>query len=263
MLMIRNFDAKANPIFDPAAAAAAIIAHRRSARSALPPADCRPPTLADAYAVQDAVFAQLGPVGGWKVSPAKPGAEPTIAPLLAAGVRGTGSTAPVPSTLPVKVEVEIAFRLPDGLAGAAPARAELAGLIELVPLIEIVAIDLPQDEHPTGHDVIAAGAYNQGVVIGTPVRNWQRIDWSGWQVALSIDGARLYSWAGPVDLDALVDLVHWSVGHLLAKGPIAPGAVITTGALNGATQVSGNVRVEADFGQLGKLETRLAVIDGR
>jgi 2-keto-4-pentenoate hydratase len=250
-------------MFDPAPAAAAILEYRRQARSALPPAPCRPQTLADAYAVQDAVFAALGPIDGWKVSPAKPGAEPTIAPLLAAGIRGTGSMAPVPSSLPIKVEVELAFRLPDGLAGAAPPLAGLAGQIELVPLIEVVAIDLPADEQPIAYDVIAAGAYNHGVVVGTPLRGWQRTDWSNWQVALTIDDAAIYSWSGLPDIDALVALVHWSIGHLLDKGPIAPGTVITTGALNGATPVTGSADIEADFGIFGKIETRIEARAGR
>lgn len=223
----------------------------------MPPAACRPQALADAYAVQDAVFAQLGPVGGWKVSPAKPGAEPTIAPLLAAGILDTGSTMKVPSTLPVKVEVEIAFRLPDGLTGDAPAPGDLAGLIELVPLIEVIAIDLPREENPTGYDVIAAGAYNLGAVVGTPLRDWQGLDWSEWRVSLSIDDALIYNWAGPPDLDALVALVHWSVAFLLAKGPIPAGAVITTGALNGGTLVPGSGRIYADFGMFGAIGTSL------
>jgi 2-keto-4-pentenoate hydratase len=262
-MLARQTEARAFAIFDPAPAAAAILEYRRQARSALPAAHDRPRTLADAYAVQNAVFASLGPIDGWKVSPAKPGAEPTIAPLLAAGIRGTGSTIPVPSSLPIKVEVELAFRLPDGLAGAAPPLAEIADRIELVPLIEVVAIDLPADEHPTAYDVIAAGAYNHGVVIGTPLRDWQRTDWAAWQVALTIDDAAIYSWGGPPDIVALVALVHWSIGHLLGKGSIAPGTVITTGALNGATPVAGSADIEADFGIFGKIETRIEARTGR
>jgi 2-keto-4-pentenoate hydratase len=262
-MLAGSTEARAFAIFDPAPAAAAILEYRRQARSALPPAPCRPQTLADAYAVQDAVFAVLGPIGGWKVSPAKPGAEPTIAPLLATGIRSTGSKTPVPSSLPVKVEVELAFRLPDGMAGAVPALVGLADYIELVPLIEVVAIDLPAEEHPTAYDVIAAGAYNHAVVVGTPLRDWQRTDWAAWQVALTIDHVPFYSWGGPPDIDALVALVHWSIGHLLAKGPIAPGTVITTGALNGATPVAGDAIIEGDFGVFGKIETRIEAHSGR
>lgn len=46
--------------------------------------DIVPASLAEAYAVQDALLAQLGPVGGWKVGAAGPQAEPGCAPLPAA-----------------------------------------------------------------------------------------------------------------------------------------------------------------------------------
>ena len=47
------------------------------------PENCRPSNISDAYAIHDAVAAELGPVMGWKVGAKDAKAEPICAPLLA------------------------------------------------------------------------------------------------------------------------------------------------------------------------------------
>lgn len=243
--------------FNPQPAADFIVRNRLAARAEMLPEDDRPTNWDEAYAVQDAVFAQLGPIGGWKVGPGKDGAEPSFAPILADAIHPTGAAVPVPTTLPVKIEAEIAFRIPHGFPDGVPDPQALAAEIELVPLIEIMAVHLPKDRNPTPFEVMAAGANNHGVTIGAPFANWQGTDWSSLGITLRIDGEQLYVTDVP-DIDALLLLLHWTLERLHRTGvAVPPGAIITTGALNGSTVIPGAALVSVDFEKFGLIETRI------
>jgi 2-keto-4-pentenoate hydratase len=62
----------------PATKAAQLLAARRS-DAIVSWRDILPASAAEAYAVQDATMAQLGPVGGWKVGAKGPDTEPACA----------------------------------------------------------------------------------------------------------------------------------------------------------------------------------------
>lgn len=51
------------------------------------PAHCRPTTAGQAYAIQDLILQELGPIGGWKVGAKNAEAEPTCAPMPRRGIR--------------------------------------------------------------------------------------------------------------------------------------------------------------------------------
>jgi len=240
--------------FDPQPAADVIVRNRRAGRAEMLPDGHRPTSWDEAYAVQDAVFAQLGAVGGYKVGP---GVIPSFAPLLADMIFASGATVTVPSTLPVKIEAEIAFRVPHGFADGLPDPKALGQHVDLVPLIEIMAVHLPKDENPSAFDVMAAGANNHGVTIGTPIADWQDTDWATLDIALRIDGKPIYVTRVP-DIDALLELLHWMLDRLLRTGVgVPPGAIITTGALNGSTVIPGDAHIAVDYGRCGMVETRL------
>ncbi len=244
--------------FNPQPAADFIVRNRRAARAEMLPERDKPTNWDEAYAVQDAVFAQLGPIGGWKVGPGKDGAEPSFAPLLADTIHPSGATVAVPSTLPVKIEAEIAFRVP-AFPDGVPDPKTLAGQIELVPLIEIMAVHLPKEQNPTPFEVMAAGANNHGVTIGAAFADWQGTDWSMLGITVRIDGEELYVTDVP-DIDALVLLLHWTLDRLYRTGVAVPaGAIITTGALNGSTTIPGEAVVSVDFEKYGTIETRIVV----
>ena len=127
-------------VINPSGLAARLLEARRSgAIFAVAPEEV-PQTEAAAYAVQHAVAATLGPIGGWKVGAAGPDGSPSGAPLPASGI------VEAPARLPQSysdrlVEAEIAFRITCDLPprDAAYTRDEvIAAIGGCHPVIEVV-----------------------------------------------------------------------------------------------------------------------------
>src|SRR4051812_15933884 len=96
--------------YDPRAAADRL-GQARSGAPLVRDRDIVPPDVAGAYAVQDALLARLGAVGGWKVGAKDPDAEPGAAPLPASGLLPSGVQLKGPTWQLRGVEMELAFRL--------------------------------------------------------------------------------------------------------------------------------------------------------
>src|SRR5690348_2229036 len=162
------------------AAAALFLEARRTGRPlAALPADARPSSEAQAYAIQDAVAAELGAVGGWKVGAAGPQAEPFCAPIQVADIADGPAVLPASRFRVIGVEAELAYRLSRPL----PPRGRLYGLDEVVaavgavhPVIEIVDTRFAAfgSQNPLSH---RADHQNNGVlIVGPAVADWRSID---------------------------------------------------------------------------------------
>jgi 2-keto-4-pentenoate hydratase len=92
------------------AAAMLVGARRTNNRIAELPASCRPTTVAEAHAIQDAVAAQLvEPVGAFKAA-APPGDEPWRGLIYLPTIRQSPARIPVAEVPDCGVEAEVAFR---------------------------------------------------------------------------------------------------------------------------------------------------------
>ena len=88
-----------------------IEARRTGSRIASLPDSCRPSTPDEAYAIQDAVAARLGAVGGWKVGAGSPQAEPVCAPMPADLIFRSEQHPSYAASPGTEIETEIAFVL--------------------------------------------------------------------------------------------------------------------------------------------------------
>lgn len=72
----------------PVQEAACLLLQARSSGQPLAelPVHCRPTTAGQAYAIQDLILQELGPIGGWKVGARNAEAEPTCAPMPRRGI---------------------------------------------------------------------------------------------------------------------------------------------------------------------------------
>ena len=127
------------------------VAHQRAAEALLEarrkrqwleafPAGTHPASEVDAYAVQELVAAELGPVVGWKVGSATLHSEPFRAPIHAASLFES-KTVPARMFHLIGVEAEIVYRLGRDLTPREiPYTREevLDAVISMHPAIEIV-----------------------------------------------------------------------------------------------------------------------------
>src|SRR6185503_7944372 len=183
---------KASELPERKAAARLLEAHERRERFAPLPAELAPKTVAEAYAIQDAFLAlrsdKLGPIAGYKIALSSAEMQkfvgvdaPQAGAILRSLVRRTPARIRASDYVRLIVEFEVGVEMDDDLPAAdAPfSRERVAQAVGAVmPAIEI-ADDRDADytqlsRHP--FELIADNGWNEGAVLGEPVRAWRSLD---------------------------------------------------------------------------------------
>ena len=233
-----------------AVAARLLSAARRSAPQldALPES-CRPATLDDAHAIQEAAAAQLGEtISGWKVG-ATPEGRVARGALLRSRIYPSGAVVPAASMPLLGVEAEIAFRLDRDL----PARdtdyayAEVASAVTALPGIEVVDSRFRGYPKAPLLDRIADFMSNGAFICGAPQPRWREIDLEALDAQLSIDGQTLVHRAGghPATDPLLPALAL--VNDLRTRSGVRAGQILTTGTYTGLNFAKAGQTVAAAF----------------
>ncbi|TEA77819.1 2-keto-4-pentenoate hydratase [Allopusillimonas ginsengisoli] len=219
------------------------------------PQDCRPLDVAQAYAIQDAVAAGLGPIGGWKVGAAAPDGEPNCAPLPASGI--IRSPARLLSTNhPLRgIEAEIAYRFKQDLPPKPHpyTLAEvLAAIASVHPVIEVVEsrfTDRTQVDYPSaladalGHGVLI---YGEGREQGFNINQLEQ------PAQLMFDDDMVVDTRGANPAGDVLRLLVWLANHVAGRhGGIRAGQIVTTGSCSGIAFAEADSDVSAHLQGLG------------
>ena len=212
---------------------------------------------ADAYAVQERVARELGPVGAWKVGAASPAAEPVRAPILAATIHASPVTVPAAGFHVIGIEAEIAYRLGADL----PPRerpytsAEVAAAVEgMLPAIELVDTRLADHAAAPPLWKLADNQINGGLVTGPLATAWRRFDPVSQPVRLEIEDTVVAEGRGGNTAGDPFRLLVWLANHLGSQGGgLRRGEVVTTGSLTGLRFVAPGARVRATLEGLGQV----------
>ncbi|GJD48987.1 2-keto-4-pentenoate hydratase [Methylobacterium crusticola] len=255
-------DTPGHDTFDPAAAAAALLAARRTgARLAALPEPGRPATEAEAYAVQDAVARQLGPVVAWKVGAPSATAAPARAPLHADTVFTTG-TLPAAMFHVIGAEAEIGYRLARDLPpgnGPYDREAVLAAVASMHPMIEIADTRFATFGTADPFSQRADQQNHGALVIGPALADWRGLDPVRLPVRLAVDGRVLHDTVGGNSAVDPVRLLVWLANEgARSLGGLKAGQVVTTGSCTGTDFVTAPARIEAEFPGLGRLALAIA-----
>lgn len=216
-------------------------------------------TRAEAFAVQQCLAEEFGPVGGFKVA-CPPDAPIIIAPIFASDIRQSPATLSVPAGEPVGVEMEYAFRLTAPLpdTSADGFKEHLGAVVELLPAFELVQSRLAD---PTTADPLLKMADNQingGIVLGHVVPDWRELDVTralGW---LKVGNNILLD--GPAQVpggDAFKTLCKLATAIGTHCGGLQAGQVVITGSLNGLPWITAGLTVEGRIDGLGHLKMTL------
>jgi len=231
------------------AAALLVLARRTKQPLDRLPEVCRPTTLEEAFAIEEATVVQLGDrIAGWKVA-LLPGGQFSYGIVLASVVRSSGDTVDARDVPLLGMEGEIAFRFTQDLPPRSTpySRDELAATAIAFPLIEVVSSRYA-DYHTTPvvertADMMSNGAF----VVGDDQPGWRTMDLVNIPVSLTFDDRVVVERNGGHALGDPFSLAVDMVDRLRATTGVRAGQMITTGAYTGMNVAKRGERVTVRF----------------
>lgn len=217
------------------------------------PAECQPRSVADCYAIQDAVARRLGPIAAWKTGAPAPDAEPSYAPIF--------TVTPSPARFPAEeqrlfgIEAEFAFRFGKSLPprGTPYSREEVvAAIASMHPVIELVDSRFADWRQVDALAKLADNQSNGALVYGPSIPNWQEVrELVKPPVTITFDGVAAGGTKGNSGGDPLrlvTELVNYCARSSVG---LQEGAFVTSGSITGVDFAGPGASVVADFGRLG------------
>lgn len=226
------------------------------------PAELIPADLPAAYAVQDAMAAAQGAIGGWKIGAPSPDATPIYAPMPLAWIAAAGSTLSGDRWRYRGLEAEIAFLVGEDLPPrSTPYTREevLAAMASCHPVIEELETAFVDPTTVERMSMFADMQMHGGFVYGDAIPNWQSINWNTTEVSLSVDGIVRVERTGSNTSGDLLKLLPWLANEgAVRTGGLTKGQWITTGSWTGNTLADAGSVVHVDFKNVGSVDLRFA-----
>jgi 2-keto-4-pentenoate hydratase len=243
---------------NPVDAAALLIAARRGG-AAVDGRAILPATREQAYAIQDATLAIIGPIAGWKVGAKGPAAEPVCAPLPATCLVPSATRLAGPGWALRGIEVEVAFRVGRdcGVGEEVPKREDLASLFDaILPAIEVVETRLADWRDSPALAQLADLQSHGALVLGKACELREPgIDLPTTAAQLLQNGQVAKSTVGGNPADDVWRLLAWLANHCAARGlPLRKGQYVTTGSCTGMLFARPGDAVEGRIDSLGQVQ---------
>ena len=257
------------------AAEALLDAHERRQRFAPLPLGLAPRTESEAYAIQHAFVAlraqNLGAVAGHKIALTSAemrrfvGVEsPQAGMMLESTLKRSPARLRAADYVRLIVEFEIAVQIAEDLPAADQPffRERVASSVGAVmPALEI-ADDRNADykllpKHP--FELIADNCWNEGAVLGAPLKEWRSLDLGAVRGAAFINGNKVGEGRGADAMGHPLDAVAWLADHLASFGRgLLRGDVVITGSIVTTKTVAPGDLVRFEVEELGAVELRVA-----
>ena len=207
-----------------------------------------PRTVDEAYAVQEAfqeIISQArGPVAGYKIAyttatmQQNSGAsEPGAGVILAKNIYYSPPTLESADYLRLGIECEVAARLGKDLpASRAPYnRDQIAEAVDaIMPAFEVIdgrGSEI-QDRQARLHASIATNISNAGIVLGSPVADWRKVDLAASRASMTINGELVGEGHGSDVMGHPLEPLVWLANMLAIRGKsITAGTVVITGSI--------------------------------
>lgn len=228
-------------------------------------------TIDDAYAVQAAVVAAKLAAGrravGWKIGLTSRAMQdalkidtPDSGVILDDMLFPDGAAVPAGRFIQPRVECEIAFLMKAPLSGPDVTRDDVLAATEaVIPSLEILDTRILRADPPTGRvrtivDTISDNAANAGLVLGAARHAPCAFDLRRVGAVVKRDGIVEETGLGAGVLDDPVTGIVWLVHRLAAYGHgLAAGEIVLSGSFIRPIDAPPGSRVEADFGDFGRV----------
>ena len=235
------------------------------------PADCRPQSREEGYAVQAALVRACNePAIGWKIAATSSAGQahlgvtgPLAGRLLASRCLQDGATVPLNGNAMRVAEAEFAFRMKSDVSGNPDMPLGIQDVMSAVASMHL-AIEIPnsrfEDFSKAGEaQLIADFAGACFLVLGPEISlNWREIDLKNHEVRMFIDeNVAAVGNGGNVLGDPRLALT-WIANELISHGQhLSAGDVIITGTSIVPAPIAPGNTLRADFGVLGSVSARI------
>lgn len=222
---------------DQIALAANLLAEARRSGKPLAglPEACRPASVADAHAIQDAVTDALGyEVGAFKAN-ALPDAEPNRGVIYARDIHPSPARIQA-STVPLLgVEGEIAFRFTRDLPARQEAYSEqeVAAAAEACAAIEVVHSRYADQAARSFLEKLADCISNGAFVPAAPAADWRALDLGRIHVELEVNGQTVLSQDGGHPTGDPLGVATTLVNMMRTSAGVRAGQYVTCGSFTG------------------------------
>ena len=207
-----------------------------------------PRTVDEAYAVQEAfqdIISQArGPVAGYKIAYTTTTmqqnsgvSEPGAGVILAKNIYYSPATLESADYLRLGIECEVAARLGKDLpASRAPYnRDQIAEAVDaIMPAFEVIdgrGSEIP-DRQARLHASIATNISNAGIVLGSPVADWRKVDLAASSASMTINGELVGEGHGSDVMGHPLEPLVWLANMLAIRGKsLTAGTVVITGSI--------------------------------
>ncbi|MFT3774341.1 MAG: hypothetical protein QM820_53960 [Minicystis sp.] len=230
------------------------------------PEACRPRTVDEGYAVQDALVALSGArVVGWKLGSTTPYwqkraglTEPMAGRLLDTMVHRGSTTLPGAHFHLRMVECEYAFELGKDL----PPRAEPYSREEVEDAVGAVhgCIEVADTRYAKGlimdtpsliADNVIAGAY----IVGPEIRGWREVDLTNMPVRVWVAGKQINEGKGENTGGHPILPLVWLANDRRKRGDgLKAGMIVSTSSTTGAYRSPPAAEITADYGDFGTVQ---------
>jgi 2-keto-4-pentenoate hydratase len=260
----------------PAATAARHLfdAHERRERFIPLPEEIAPRTPDEAYAIQDAFVAlrarKLGAIAGYKIALTSAemrrfvGVEtPQAGMVFGSLVRRSPARIRAADYVRLIVEFEVAVEIGEDLPAADRpfSRDRIEKAVGAVMAGMEIADDRDADykqlaRHPL--DLVADNSWNEGAVLGAPVKDWRAIDLASVRGVATINGINVGEGRGADCMGHPLDALAWLADHLASIGRgLLRGHVVITGSIITSKFVKAGDLVRFDVERLGSVELQV------
>jgi len=234
------------------------------------PDDCRPQSLEEGYAIQDAMAAHHGgEVIGWKIAATSTEgqrhigvSEPLGGRLFAAFCHRDGARLPAGGLHMRVAEAEFAFRMAKDLPPRA-SRYAAEEVMEAVATLHL-AIEVPDSRYRDfarvgAPQLVADDSCACFFVLGDEAAGWRKVDLAAHPVVGYRNGAVAERGSGANVLGDPRIALAWLANDRAGRGDgLKAGQIVTTGTCIKPVPIAPGDQVVADFGALGRVRVQFS-----
>jgi len=224
-------------------------------------------TLEDAYAIQDALGAELSRRGhktiGWKLGATSPsgqavmGVKEPACGFLTSRQYASGSEVSARQFISLGVEAEVAFKMRTRLAGpGVTADTALRAVDGAVSALELP--DFIFSGKPNVSDFVASSVIARAIVLGSPLVPLSAFDVSREEVVFEHNGETVGTYTSAEVMGNPLNALAWLANHLVTRGlALEPGDIVMSGAISKMLRPKIGDAIRANFAHLGSVSVKL------